>query len=66
MAAGTAYSIMEAVRERIMESRKELVDQYRKWILHHQSDRYIVSENAKGTIELQTENYVASVFFYPD
>ena len=66
MAAGTAYSIMEAVRERIMESRKELVDQYRKWILHHQSDRYIVSENAKGTIELQTENYVASVFFYPE
>lgn len=49
-----------------MEQRREMVEQYRKWILHHSSDRYRISENSKGTIELQTENYLASVFFYPE
>lgn len=49
-----------------MEQRRELVEQYRKWILHHNSDRYRISENSKGTIELQTENYLASVYFYPE
>lgn len=49
-----------------MEQRREMVEQYRKWILHHSSDRYRISENSKGTIEIQTENYLASVFFYPE
>ena len=40
-----------------MECRKELVEQYRKWILHHTNSRYRISENCNGTIELQTENY---------
>lgn len=49
-----------------MDCRKELVEQYRKWILHHDNARYRISENCQGTIELQTENYVASIFFYPE
>lgn len=49
-----------------MEQRREMVEQYRKWILHHSNDRYRISENSKGTIELQTENYLASVYFYPE
>ena len=46
-----------------MECRKELVEQYRKWILHHTNSRYRISENCNGTIELQTENYIASIYF---
>lgn len=49
-----------------MESRKELVEQYRKWILHHNHPRYRISENCNGTIELQTENYIASIYFYDE
>ena len=49
-----------------MECRKELVEQYRKWILHHTNSRYRISENCNGTIELQTENYIASIYFYEE
>lgn len=49
-----------------MECRKELVEQYRKWILHHHHDKYTISENCNGTIELQSENYIASIFFYEE
>ena len=49
-----------------MECRKELVEQYRKWILNHTNSRYRISENCNGTIELQTENYIASIYFYEE
>lgn len=49
-----------------MQTRQVLVEQYRKWILQHNNNRYQVSENADGTIEIQTDNYLASIFFYPE
>ena len=49
-----------------MEDRKQLVEQYIKWILMHESDDYKLSQNDSGNIELLTEKYLGRVNFYPE
>ncbi len=49
-----------------MEDRKQLVEQYIKWILMHESDDYKISQNDSGNIELSTEKYLGRVNFYPE
>ena len=49
-----------------MVDRKQLVEQYIKWILMHESDDYKLSQNDSGNIELLTEKYLGRVNFYPE
>ncbi len=50
----------------MMEDRKQLVEQYIKWILMHESDDYKLSQNDSGNIELLTDKYLGRVNFYPE
>ncbi len=49
-----------------MENRKQLVEQYAKWILMHESNDYQISQNDSGNIELLTKTHIGRVNFYPE
>ncbi len=49
-----------------MEDRKQLVEQYQKWILLHESKDYQISQNDSGNIELLTKTHIGRVNFYPE